>query len=279
MTDRFRELVVNDSLVDIQYKTDPPTETVSPRVTYDRDDVPHVYCMKKTIPLSAFMERYARGEQRMWLAAYRPSNGRQTTITFAKHDRLTFGKRFIDAVAAERAHLFAPAQDSDGDASAPPPISSKKTAEVSSKAAKKISLEELELSLALQREIGRLGEDAAYRHEYVRLHALDCPNPAEHIVRISEDDVGAGYDMRSTFAGQTRYIEVKASTTRMDSFYISENERDTLAKVGQEAFIYLCRVDRDAPKNSAVVREIRDPMNPESGILLEAVAYKAKLSN
>ncbi|GCB02611.1 DUF3883 domain-containing protein [Ralstonia sp. SET104] len=277
MTDRFRDLIENDRLVDILYKTDPPTETVSPRVTYDNAGVPHVYCMKETIPLSVFMERHARGEQGMWLAAYRPSNGRQTTITFAKQDRLTFGKRFIDAVAAERTRLLGPAQDFDGHPTTPDSVDSEKRADIRVGAAKKISLEELERKLALQREIGRLGEDAAYRYEYVRLDSLGCPNPAEHIERVSETDVGAGYDMRSTFAGETRYIEVKASTTRLDSFYISENERDTLTELGQEAFIYLCCVDRDTPKNSVVVREIADPMNPATGIQLEAVAYRAKL--
>ncbi|MFP3693111.1 DUF3883 domain-containing protein, partial [Burkholderia sp. SIMBA_048] len=115
------------------------------------------------------------------------------------------------------------------------------------RAARAVSLVELEQRLALQGEIGQLGEDAAYRYEYVRLYSLGCANPVDHIVRVSESDVGAGYDMRSMFEGETRYIEVKSSSYLSDAFYISENERETLAQLGRSAFIYLCKVDRQEP--------------------------------
>lgn len=273
MTVGYLDLIENDRLVDIKYETDPPIETISPRITYDDAGVPHVYCMKKVVSLAQFIERFAKGEKGMWLAAYRPSNGRQTTITFAKRDRITFGQRFLDVIEIERARQLMG------------PIPIKKLGEfgksetLSRQGENEISLEELERKLALQREIGRQGEDAAYRYEHIRLLGLGCINPADHIEQVSEKNVGAGYDLRSTFGGEVRYIEVKSSTVQHVTFFISENERETLAAIGREAFIYLCHVDSDDPKNSSVVREICDPMNTETKIVLEPVAYRATLSD
>ncbi|WP_410705134.1 protein NO VEIN domain-containing protein, partial [Chryseobacterium sp. SIMBA_029] len=51
----------------------------------------------------------------------------------------------------------------------------------------------------------------------MRLYSLGCANPVDHIVRVSESDVGAGYDMRSMFEGETRYIEVKSSSYLSDA--------------------------------------------------------------
>lgn len=143
-----------------------------------------------------------------------------------------------------------------------------------SKSKRKISLNELEDRLARQREIGAQGEEAAFRYECARLHALGCDNPVVHIEQLSNDDVGAGYDLRSTFNGSMRCIEVKASVNSGDSFFLSENERKTLAELGSDAYLYRVLIDSEDSKNSKVVQEIQNPMG--SGKLeLEAVAYKA----
>jgi hypothetical protein len=139
---------------------------------------------------------------------------------------------------------------------------------------RKISLVELEARLARQREIGAQGEDAAFRYECDRLQALGCDNPVAHIEQLSKHDVGAGYDLRSTFNGSKRCIEVKASVNRGDSFFISENERKTLAELGSDAYLYRVLIDTEDAKNSRVVQEIPNPMGPGK-LELEPVAYKA----
>ena len=146
-------------------------------------------------------------------------------------------------------------------------------ANLKNKNKKKISLQDLENRLADQREIGKHGEDTAYRHEYVRLTNLGCANPTAHIKQLSEDDVGAGYDLTSEFKGEKRFIEVKASVVSNESFFISENERVTLMDLGSDAYIYLVKVDRLDKKNSKVVDEIRNPI-ADSSVILEPVAYK-----
>lgn len=141
----------------------------------------------------------------------------------------------------------------------------------------KVSLEELENRLAMQREIGALGEDVAYRYECSRLHFLKCDNPVAHIKVETKDNVGAGYDMKSHFNGETRYIEVKSSVVNNDSFYLSENERFTLEKLGLEAYIYLVKVDKNDSKNSQVTKEIPNPI-ADPKLTLEPVAYMVSLA-
>lgn len=142
------------------------------------------------------------------------------------------------------------------------------------KSKRNISLSELENRLARQREIGAQGEEAAFRYECARLHDLGCDNPIAHIEQLSQHDVGAGYDLRSTFNGLMRCIEVKASVNSGDSFFLSENERKILAELGKAAYLYRVLIDREDAKNSKVVQKIQNPMGPGK-LELEAVAYKA----
>ncbi len=141
---------------------------------------------------------------------------------------------------------------------------------------RKLTLRELEEQLARQREIGTLGEDCAFRYESDRLSMRGCSNPGAHIERLTDDDVGAGYDIRSIYEGKTRCIEVKGSVRSIDSFFLSENERKTLAQLGTDAYIYMVLVDEANAKNTKVICEIPDPMG-EGKLELEPVAYRATL--
>lgn len=142
---------------------------------------------------------------------------------------------------------------------------------------RKMTLDDLEKRLTRQREIGALGEDAAFRHEYLRLSSLGCDNPNSHIKKHSEDDVGAGYDLSSDFNGEARFIEVKSSVISNESFFISENEKITLAELGERAYIYLVKIDEFNHKNSMVVDEIPNPI-ADSRLILEPVAYKVTVN-
>lgn len=136
----------------------------------------------------------------------------------------------------------------------------------------------LESRLANQREIGALGEAVAYRYEYLRLHSLNCANPDAHITDHTKENIGVGYDLESYFNGEKRYIEVKSSVVNNESFFLSENERETLDKLGMEAYVYLVKVNKADSKESKVVREIRNPIN-HPGLSLDPVAYSASFTN
>ena len=142
---------------------------------------------------------------------------------------------------------------------------------------RKLTLDDLEKRLARQREVGALGEDVAFRHEYLRLSLLGCDKPNNHIKKHSEDDVGAGYDLSSEFNGEIRFIEVKSSVISNESFFLSENEKITLAELGESAYIYLVKIDELDQKNSMVVNEIRNPMT-DPKLILEPVAYKVTVN-
>ncbi|QHE89212.1 DUF3883 domain-containing protein [Hydrogenophaga sp. BPS33] len=106
-------------------------------------------------------------------------------------------------------------------------------------------------------ETGRNGELAALAWERARLAALmpPCPDPETYAVRISSDDVGAGYDIESKWPGHERFIEVKATTSGAKHFFMTENERQTLASLGERAWLY--RVE--LAETGASVLEFCDP--------------------
>ena len=142
---------------------------------------------------------------------------------------------------------------------------------------RKLTLDDLEKRLARQREVGSLGENVAFRHEYLRLSLLGCDNPNNYIKKHTEDDVGAGYDLSSEFNAIKRFIEVKSSVISNESFFLSENEKITLAELGESAYIYLVKIDDLDQKNSMVVNEIRNPMT-DPKLILEPVAYKVTVN-
>lgn len=138
--------------------------------------------------------------------------------------------------------------------------------------------EQLQLKLQRQAEIGLQGELAAYRHECLRLADQGCPNPTAYVDHVSQRDVAAGYDIRTDYNGEVRCIEVKASTSRTDSFFLSENERCTLQDLAEEAFIYLVLVDEDDVKASRVLHEIANPFAGDGErFVLRPTEWVAKL--
>lgn len=117
--------------------------------------------------------------------------------------------------------------------------------------------EELRRQQERNSETGRAGELVALAWERARLGRLipPCPDPEKHAQRISSDDVGAGYDILSNWPGEERFIEVKATSGSEPEFFMSENERRTLATHGLRAWIYRVELGASVP----VVTPFQDP--------------------
>lgn len=123
-----------------------------------------------------------------------------------------------------------------------------------------LSPEDLLSQLDRRSELGRQGEEVAVRHERDRLHKIGCAAPEDHVAHVALDDVGLGYDIRSTWPGHERCIEVKTSSAAGADFYVSVNERQVLKDLGDKGWIY-----RVAPGASGL--EVVDTIcNPEKRI-------------
>jgi hypothetical protein len=128
------------------------------------------------------------------------------------------------------------------------------------------SEEELARALLAQRKLGEQAEIAVLEYERRRLASLGRADDARLARRISQLDVGAGYDIESfDGAGASfdydRFIEVKASYEDRLRFHFTENEYRVAKRLGQRYWIYFVG---DFRQNSAdLVRPImiRDPAN------------------
>lgn len=122
---------------------------------------------------------------------------------------------------------------------------------------KKISPEELAKKLLKQSEIGKVGEDIALQYETERLLKLGCILNKKSLQHTSKINAAAGYDIYSNHK-QERFIEVKASTTKTDTFFITENELAILKAKRDRAYLYKIFIT-DLKKREGVVVEIPNP--------------------
>ncbi|MHB8560039.1 MAG: protein NO VEIN domain-containing protein [Thermoplasmataceae archaeon] len=105
------------------------------------------------------------------------------------------------------------------------------------------SIEELRRDLEENEEIGKIAEQIALDFERNRLRSVGCELEAKLVQRISELDVGAGYDIIS-FDRQNdklipdRFIEVKGSRGNNVKFYWTRNEIEKAKVLGQKYWIY-----------------------------------------
>lgn len=121
-----------------------------------------------------------------------------------------------------------------------------------------MSPEDLLAQLDRQSTTGKRGEQVAVTHEIARLRACGCTEPERYVEHVALDDIARGYDIESTWPGEERCIEVKATTSPGADFFVSTNEREVLKSMGARAWIY--RVEL-CSEGEPVVRELRDPMN------------------
>jgi len=103
----------------------------------------------------------------------------------------------------------------------------------------KRNLASLEKNLEIKKEIGLKGEEFVLQFERKRLKRT------EGILRISDDDVSAGYDIKSydyhDDIYHNRFIEVK-TYTKNDRFYLSRNEMYVAELLKDNYFLYLVDV-------------------------------------
>lgn len=121
-----------------------------------------------------------------------------------------------------------------------------------------ITPEHLREQLDRQDETGRTGERIAYLDELDRLSRLGCPNPAACVQITSAENTAAGYDLRSEWNDERRFIEVKTTASSREDCYLSENERATLQRLGPEAWLYF--VQLSASGEGAVRLRLQDPI-------------------
>lgn len=112
-----------------------------------------------------------------------------------------------------------------------------------------ITPQELIQGLKTASEVGTIAEDIVLNFEKERLQKLNCLVESECIQKISELNVGAGYDIAS-FDGQNltlvpdRFIEVKGSTGVNVSFYWSKNEIEQAKRLGTKLLDLFCNKHR-----------------------------------
>ncbi len=129
---------------------------------------------------------------------------------------------------------------------------------------------------ARRAEIGRQGEEYVVKMERKRLREAGRKDLAKRVIRVSKEDVGAGYDILSFCPDDERekYIEVKTSTGQEMGFHITAKEKSVAEERGDDYWLYLVRNIEGDPE----VTEISNPGSKFGGqIVLDPVAYKASL--
>ena len=126
---------------------------------------------------------------------------------------------------------------------------------------RKITPEELLKIKLIMEENGRLGEEYVLNAERARLRRAKRPKLAAKIRWVSQESVAEGYDIISfEESGVERFIEVKATAGRQNTFEMSDNEWQVACRLGERYLI--CRVInvRDGPSKTY----IRNPRQLES---------------
>ena len=105
---------------------------------------------------------------------------------------------------------------------------------------RKLSPEELEEILKLQREIGDKAENIVINYEKEKLRKCKLTNLIDKIMWTSRTDCTAGYDIRSfDEQGNQIYIEVKGTVYETSEiFKLTGNELNRAKKEGDRYFIY-----------------------------------------
>lgn len=124
-----------------------------------------------------------------------------------------------------------------------------------------LSEEALWLRLEAQRERAQAIEKLVLKEEQRRLTEAGRVDLAEVVFRISEVNVGAGYDIASfELDGSRRFIEVKSSAGRLVRFEWSVNERRQAQALRTSYWIYFVPTAHALPEGFCPVVMIRDPM-------------------
>ncbi len=128
----------------------------------------------------------------------------------------------------------------------------------------------------LKENIGKLGEEYVYRHEYEKLKGTKYQS---QIDKSKSQDHTNGYDILSyTKAGVEIHIEVKSTLYDSEVFYITENELSVSERMKMEEKVYkIYRVINLADSDRTEIHIISDVSR--ENLCIEPIVYKAKLNN
>lgn len=140
------------------------------------------------------------------------------------------------------------------------------------RARRPVTADELQLQLNRNAETGQAGELIAVLDVLERLQLCGCPELDKFVERVAISDVGRGYDIASTWPGEERCIEVKTTTRAGSDFFLTDNEYQVLASLGEKAWLY--RVVIDGEGRGAVTARLQDPMNVIDAAKLVPVVWR-----
>lgn len=135
-----------------------------------------------------------------------------------------------------------------------------------------IDAEGFEALLERRSEVGRAGELLVALDEIERLRRAGCAQPERWVQRVAESDVGRGYDIDSTWPGHERCIEVKSTTSAGSPFFITDNERKVLGRLGTRAWLYRVIVGSDGAGDVAC--RLQDPMRSLPAEAFQPVVFR-----
>jgi hypothetical protein len=140
---------------------------------------------------------------------------------------------------------------------------------------RRITPETLKKKLDQQIINGIVGENIAYQYEFDRLIKNGSANPKKHITHTSKSFVNAGFDILTETSKETRYIEVKSTTTLDNTLFLSENEVETLRDLGEQSYLYLVKITDSKNGIGYVDKIINNPIEEfEKKNLMISIAYK-----
>jgi len=124
-------------------------------------------------------------------------------------------------------------------------------------------------------EIGQLGEKYIVKYERRNLIKAGRNDLADKVRRISEEDIGAGYDILSfDINGESKYIEVKTTTGTGSTFELTANELHTAEKLGQQYWLYFVRDIGGTPR----VTKVPNPADQIGKLInIQPTAYTVRL--
>jgi len=125
--------------------------------------------------------------------------------------------------------------------------------------------------LEAQRIRAKQAEELVVMEEKKRLSKIGRPDLAKLVIRVSAENVSAGYDIVSfNNDGLPRFIEVKSSTGRSIRFEWSVREREVASDNGTRYWIYFVPLANILEKRTLPILMICDPIKLiGSGQLLE----------
>jgi hypothetical protein len=122
-----------------------------------------------------------------------------------------------------------------------------------------------------QRLRARHIETLIVEFEKQRLIAQGRTDLAEAVLRVSENNVSAGYDIASfEMNGDPRFVEVKSSVSSVVQFHWSDNERKLATEIGSSYWIYFVPFSEMCTQDLAIVLLIQNPAQElRSGRIIE----------